>query len=139
VPRFIVWNNAYSVGVRRLDEHHMSILRLVNDLYDMFVDGAHADKLRLVLNELVAYTNTHFAYEQYLMELAGYPDIEAHSALHKKMAARTVQLRSEFTSDVDSLSREVFAFLKDWWVSHIRETDMQYAPSIQAQQRREAA
>lgn len=127
---FVVWNDSYSVKVRRLDEHHKRILRLVNELYGKFYDGVQPGDLRQALSQLVAYTQTHFEYEQRLMHLAGYKDIEAHTAKHARMTAKTADLYARFDKDTESLSREVFDFLKEWWSGHIAAEDSKYAPIV---------
>jgi len=130
--QFVVWNDAYSVRSPRLDEHHKRILRLVNELHGKFHDGVQAGDLKAMLGQLVSYTNIHFAYEQYLMQLAGYKDVSVHVAVHNRMIARTSYLHARYTYDTESLSREVFDFLKDWWTSHIGVDDARYAPTVSA-------
>jgi hemerythrin len=134
--QFVVWKDEYSVKVHRLDEQHKTIIKLINDLYDMFSDGEHPGRLGSVLSELIQYINTHFAYEEQLMRQAGYPEIEAHTVAHRTMVKRTIDLCNKYNSDAASISQEVFTLLKEWLVNHIIRADSLYAPYVSVMEMR---
>jgi hemerythrin-like metal-binding protein len=128
--QFIVWNDSVSVGIAEIDAQHRQILDTINELYNMFNDGTPKSKLLIILTRLKDYTKTHFAAEEALMEKSNYPDIENHKALHHKMSAKTMLFDSRSVGNANSLSHEVFNFLKDWWIAHIRGMDTRYVPYI---------
>lgn len=50
--------------------------------------GTVKAKLFQLLEGLVEYTEVHFAYEERLMQQAGYPEFAAHKAQHDDLSRR---------------------------------------------------
>ncbi|MEW8014522.1 MAG: bacteriohemerythrin [Candidatus Sedimenticola endophacoides] len=71
------WSNSLDTGISVIDEQHKRIVDYINELHDA---QQTLDKRRVgeVIDELVDYTVSHFAFEESLMEQAGYPFLEAH-------------------------------------------------------------
>jgi hemerythrin len=127
---FIVWNEIFSVGNKQIDEQHMQIIDILNQLYVAKQEQSLLTP-RHVMDLLLRYTKTHFSYEEDLMRAAGYPGVEAHARYHAWMAGRTRALAKSVIKDEDFLTEEVFEFLKKWWISHTRNADKMYAPYVQ--------
>ena len=126
---YIVWSDAYSVGYGELDQQHQTIIRMINDMFRIAEGGWSDQKLADVLDLLKEYTETHFMYEEKIMRLAEFPDLKKHAELHRRLREKTSGLCNPYM-----LARmrpdpcDVFAFLKDWWIGHIRDADARYAP-----------
>ncbi|HBC19260.1 MAG TPA: bacteriohemerythrin, partial [Alcanivorax sp.] len=90
----IVWGPAYELGILVIDQQHKRIVDYINDL-DRLVGqpGAQLGVAR-VLYDLVDYTESHFSFEEALMERAGYDELDDHHSLHRK-----------FTFHIESLMR----------------------------------
>jgi hemerythrin len=125
---FFDWSAQYSVGVAKIDEQHRKLVGFLNDLYEAMKAGQGKETLGQVLDGLVDYTRTHFAAEEGMMKLYGYPDLPAHKAVHEKMTAKVLDIQREFKAGKISSPIQVTNFLKDWLAKHISETDRRYAP-----------
>lgn len=120
------WNSKMSVGVNRIDKEHQGLVDLINQLHDKMLEGKAKDVLASIMKELAEYTHTHFAYEESLFKMHGYPESAQHRIEHDSFRNKTSQLYSDFKSGQGGISAEVTAFLRDWLVKHIMGTDMQY-------------
>lgn len=124
---FIEWQETYSVGLPEIDTQHRRLLSVINQLHDAMKMGGKAAALETVMNELVSYTRYHFAYEERLMEAAGYAGLAEHRRRHSAMVAQVESFQMAISSGHASVSLQLMAFLKSWLTRHILETDMRYA------------
>jgi hemerythrin len=77
------WDSTYSVKVKRFDADHQQLFKILNELHDGMIAGRGQEVLQTVLNELLQYTEKHFASEEAVMKAAGYPQLQAHIDEHR--------------------------------------------------------
>jgi len=127
-PPFIVWKDAYSVGNDELNTHHKGIISIVNDLYSAIQNQSAKAELGSILDRLLDYTQSHFQREESLMAEHQFPGLPQHKVVHERMVLKTEELCGLGLRHNDDAVPETMAFLKDWWVQHIRVMDAQYRP-----------
>ena len=130
-PEFIPWREYYSVGSETLDNQHKTILALINRMYDGMDKGAEEKLVRSVFEQLVEYTKVHFAQEEELMKVCGYPDARAHKLLHEDLAKETLDAWKQATRQGGVGVKDALGFLKQWWVNHICGEDKKYAAHLE--------
>lgn len=121
------WSNSLSVNVREIDEQHRRLIALINKLFDAMSSGEGKKVLSEVIQGLVDYTVYHFSTEEKYFEQFNYPEATPHKEEHRKFVARVQSFQSEFNEGKTGLSVEMWNFLKDWLVNHIRGTDKKYS------------
>jgi len=124
------WDESLMIGVAEIDRQHKLLVDIVNELYYEAGNNSGHDMLGRILSGLVEYTKTHFTYEEGLLAMHGYPDLEAHQAKHKKLVSRIMEFHGRVTARDDSVIEELLQFLKDWLTRHIQGTDKKYAPFL---------
>ena len=129
---FFVWTDKYSVGIQEVDDQHKRLVELVNDLYEAMTAGRGSEVLGTVFNTLLAYTRTHFAEEEKLMQQCGFPGFSEHKQLHERLTQQVIDLGEQFREGKSSLTVHVATFLKDWLVKHIQGTDRKYVPFLKS-------
>ena len=82
-----------------------------------------------VIDELIDYTLSHFAFEEELMEEAGYPFCAAHKRVHEVFGKRVSDYRIRFQAGED-IADELRAMLARWLFNHIRGDDQAYAETV---------
>jgi hemerythrin len=119
------WKSEYSIGIPEIDEEHKVLLGCIARL-DAAKDSRQRDiDVYFVLTELRYYTRVHFAVEEIIMRVFGYPGREAHVQAHRRF---TKYIKSMQQSVLQRDAREeLVAFLRTWLVNHIMVTDRQYA------------
>jgi hemerythrin-like metal-binding protein len=119
---FMAWGPMFKLGFGDIDQQHQHLVEIVNELHDAMVkkDRAAVSK---VLNELVGYTVSHFAFEEKLMDQYGISTAAAHKAEHKKLVAEVSAFKTKFDTGSAAVTIELMGFLSDWLRNHILKTD----------------
>ncbi|QDS16411.1 bacteriohemerythrin [Xanthomonas arboricola] len=124
----LVWQDDLNTGIEVIDHQHRRIVEMINQLH-----AAHAYLQRLavaeVIDELIDYTLSHFAFEEELMEEAGYPFSLAHKRVHEVFGKRVGEYRLRFQAGED-VCDELRSMLSRWLFNHIRGDDQAYAPQV---------
>lgn len=122
------WSQKYSVNVREIDQQHIRLFELINDLHEGMKTGKSRDVMGGILQGLVDYTNYHFSTEERYMSLHGYPGYPQHRSEHKKFVAKVLDFQKSFNAGSLLLSLDVMNFLKNWLSTHILVNDKRYGP-----------
>ncbi|HLK67818.1 MAG TPA: bacteriohemerythrin [Bryobacteraceae bacterium] len=125
------WNNEYSVRIGSIDAQHRNLFATAQKLYAAMSAGQGKSALARILDRLVQYTASHFAHEERLMRLHGYPGLAAHKAEHEALTKRVLKFQQDYQSGKVSMTVQLLQFLKDWLEKHIRGSDMRYVPCLQ--------
>lgn len=129
-PSAVVWKEAYSVGIKSLDNDHKRLIYLLNQFNTAYEYDTSADFERQALEQLVAYTRFHFAREEEMMKQSGYEDLENHKMQHAKMIAQVESFVEKYRREGHDCLNEVSEFLTDWLIHHINGTDKQYTQAM---------
>jgi hemerythrin len=129
----MTWNEKMSVGVVAIDDEHKTLVALVNELFDAIQAGTADDELAHVLDELVAYTASHFRHEEELFERMAYPGGAEHKREHDDLTRQVLEIQAKVKAGVrGTLSLEVMNFLKNWLLNHMQSSDRRYASHLRA-------
>ena len=124
----IKWNDDLDTGIDVVDKQHRRIVDYINTLIG--IRSSHdRDKEERVLNELVDYTMSHFAFEESLMEDAGYSFINGHKRVHEMFTRRVSDFMQRFKMGED-VTDELLVLLKSWLLNHIMSDDNDYAATV---------
>ena len=126
------WTPQYAVNISSIDGQHQNLFRMVADLHAAMGAGQGKAVLGKLLDRLVQYTEVHFAHEERLMSLHGYPELEAHAAQHRALTAKVLAFRADFESGKAFITVQVLQFLNDWLRHHIAGSDQKYTPFLKS-------
>lgn len=130
------WSERYVIDHPEIDQHHQTLLALLNRLYVNVQDCHSLEQERAltgeILQELLDYVVYHFHAEEALMKEIGYPAtaFSDHVEAHASFIIRVQELVGEHKRGVAALSFPVFEFLQQWLVRHIGEVDRELAQYI---------
>ncbi len=128
----IQWSDALATGIAIFDGQHRKLVEMVNRLYAALRAGKSQEVLKSILDELVAYTRTHFGEEERLMQLHRYPELEAHRQAHANLMSRVEDFVTRYQAGSVSLGVDLMSFLKSWLLDHIQKIDRRYGPFLQS-------
>lgn len=128
----IEWSSSLSVGVRLLDQQHQELVGIVNRVHQAIKDGQGSLVLSDVADQLVAYTEFHFAAEEELMELHGYPELMQHKKEHALLVQQVVSIAEQIKSGKVYQPLNVMQFLVNWLTTHLKGEDKQYSSFFKA-------
>lgn len=124
------WQANLFLGVALMDEEHRGLFKHIRRFREAVSQGQGAEATGKVLDALLDYASRHFRHEEALMEKSGYPDLERHRGLHRKLTAQVMELHRDTRSlSTDSLG----AFLDQWLRGHIMSIDRQAAEYMKGQ------
>lgn len=139
---FLNWNTSYSVGVDIVDEQHLKLFDLINELYANLLrdsqrqkssNNEKTDKTMLrIVDELVDYTAYHFIEEENMLESTGYPQLQEHKILHMEMIKKVKNIRDRINREGSGvyIAYELLDLLGTWLVEHILKVDFQYSSHV---------
>jgi hemerythrin len=127
------WKHNYNTGIRKIDEHHQKLFKLINDLNDLANDDPavnSGETIKVVFAELEQYAGYHFNYEEELMAEYGFDPAEfaAHKRAHESFAAKVAEMQKELLHEhYDEALTEAVDFTAEWIIDHILYSDKKYA------------
>ncbi len=126
----LVWSNDLNTGVDVIDGQHKRIVEFINQLGDAQQAKDQA-AIGEIIEGMVDYTVSHFAFEESLMEDAGYEFLRAHKKVHELFVRRVAEMQTQFKAGND-VSGELHGLLRRWLFNHIRNDDAAYAGTVRA-------
>lgn len=124
----MLWTDEMETGIDVIDEQHK---RIVDYIYQLEWAIKHKDRESVgeVLSELTDYTLTHFAFEESMMEEAGYRMTKPHKSVHDIFTKRVARYQERFDAGED-ISGQLNSMLSTWLVHHIMRDDMLYVEQV---------
>lgn len=97
-------------------------------------DSEDLDAARRTLEELLDYTQTHFANEEYLLASYQYPALAEHKARHRELTAAMLKLIKELAGHSNGTAPlKLNLFVTVWLLEHIMTDDWKYSDFIIAE------
>ncbi len=124
----IQWTADLELGISVIDSQHKRIVRYINQLEEL-PEESDRKAVGEVLDELVDYTLSHFAFEEELMEESDYRFVNAHKRVHQLFVRKVGSYVERFQLG-ENVTEELLVSLKTWLVNHIRNDDKDYAASV---------
>jgi len=127
---YMEWDERFSVGIGEIDRQHKSLIDLINKLLETMKQGKGSQVIGAVLDELIAYTRTHFSVEERMFARYSYPRTAEHVAAHAKFVEKVEGFKASLAKNEFGLSVDVLGFLTTWLRDHIMKMDKEYAPFL---------
>ncbi|WP_295160259.1 bacteriohemerythrin [uncultured Brachyspira sp.] len=133
--KYIVWEDKYKVGYKKIDDQHLELIEIINDLYDCMDNQNSEDELlksefKKALRKTVDYVSYHFSYEEKIMQAIEYNKMSEHSAYHREFAQTIYNyIKSYENGSLDAINNLV-QYLKDWFLNHILVTDKKFITEV---------
>jgi len=123
MSHFIDWSQKLSIGVHEIDEQHMKLVELVNEMHEAIQQHRASEVTLKILDDLIVYTKTHFQTEEALMDILEYEDFSDHKATHDQLIQQIGELKEKLDAGEASVNFELMHFLKQWLTHHILGDD----------------
>ena len=125
---FMVWDPSLDTGIEVIDEQHKKIVDYINELHDAALLDDR-DKVSQVLDGLINYTISHFAFEEDMLEQHNYHLINAHKKVHQAFINR-INKHKEDHANGKNVARALSGELQIWLSSHIKNEDADYVKTL---------
>lgn len=126
----ILWTPDLCTGIDVIDNQHQRIVDYINQLGDA-IQQKNRISVGSILDELVDYTVSHFAFEESLQEEAGYKFSIPHKAVHEMFIKRVAKYQEKHDAGED-IAPQLHSMLSTWLIHHIKRDDMAYVAEVKA-------
>jgi hemerythrin len=120
------WSSDFSVGVNAMDEEHIALFALFNDVCASIEDGNGRAESEPLLRKLIDLTQQHFRSEEALLEATGFPALAQHGDHHKDLNTLMKEYLVRFDRGDLGSSGNLLSFLREWLTHHIQTEDKVY-------------
>jgi hemerythrin len=127
----LVWSKDLNTGIDVIDKQHQRIVEYINELDEARTSSHKREDVGKVIDEMVDYTLSHFAFEESMQEEAHYPFLKAHKKVHELFVSKVANLQERFGLGED-VSEELHKMLFTWLYNHIKRDDADYVESVKA-------
>jgi hemerythrin len=127
---FFTWTDELATGIEEIDDQHMHLIGIVNELYEAMRKGKGREIISGTLNDLIDYTDKHFSNEERAFAVYGYPAMEEHRRQHAILIKQLDEQRAKHEKKEISLTVSTLEFLTNWVREHIMVEDMKYVPYL---------
>jgi hemerythrin len=131
MPDFLVWQDAWLMGIDHLDADHRELVRLLNTLFERsqdMVDDADSVSVLTGMKRLIAHMRRHFDAEERFLQEIEYPLFEAHKREHSIEMAEFVDIcRALENSGEAALDLAALQNIKTWFFNHVIAEDHKFA------------
>lgn len=124
------WEDSFTVGVRKIDEHNHHLFSLLNNLYKGLIEQSGIQTTRVEFIELSDYIVFHFACEEIWMVQTDYDLITGHKKQHKQLILMIMDIHEHFQNG-DTLIGSMLPSLMQLLIAHIQEYDSTYGHFVQ--------
>jgi len=133
----IEWRDELRVGIESIDTDHKKLVQLTNDLIDAVTHHRPKEDILTVYNELVDYTQYHFAREERFMtgNCDSYTPVDQqhHLKQHRYFINKLHRIKKELThieNGSDPRLLDIVEFLVKWLLDHIIHQDLSLTSCI---------
>lgn len=133
----LVWTTDLDTGIREIDLQHRRIVSYINVLNGLRT-SKNREKQAEVMADAAQYIESHFAFEESLLEQVGYSFAGPHKKIHELFLRRIAAIQERFAAGEDVIG-ELHKVLSRWLLGHIRTEDMAYAETVKKYLRRTRA
>ena len=117
---WITIDAAHMVGEPKLDRQHQVLVDMLNQLNDAVRKNESANDVSRRFDEMIGYTEAHFAEEERMMDKCDYPGAAEHKEEHRRLLAEAHYLRERLAQGGELL---VLQSIKDWLLAHTENVD----------------
>ena len=120
LPWMMLYDSAH-IALSEVRRQHQELLGMVNIMEQAIADNVPADVTLKMFDDLIVHVQMHFAAEEWLMQLTGYPEESEHRTEHMTLLEEAQWIRRKIGKG--KLDEMAFQSIKRWLIGHINDTD----------------
>lgn len=124
---FIPWSDKLSVKVVTIDQQHLGLVNMVNELHRTIKAHKGPEAVKGRVTDLIRFTIFHFHTEEKMLAAIDYPYLTDHQNRHKKLLAHLSKIQARIENHEVGVEKELLIFLKKWLTAHIMKVDNHYS------------
>ena len=121
----MMWKDSYRLGVERIDEQHIELFRMTEDLVSAVKNGATAEAFQKALEFLKDYVIYHFRDEEAYQAAIHYSGLEAHKREHGQFTQTVLDYEKRLKENgfEEKTMKDLAGTVTAWLIYHVVDTD----------------
>lgn len=137
IGNLLTWNDHFSVDDEEIDDQHRNLVRCLNDLHALRLEGTDPDDVKAAIREVELLLMRHFSHEEDHMVRCGYPYVLQHAAEHRTLMREFETVRENVFNLAGwgckpDVAWPVLEFMVRLTVGHMLKSDMEYRDHVRA-------
>ncbi|MEI0517979.1 bacteriohemerythrin [Brachyspira murdochii] len=133
--RYIVWEDKYKTGYKRIDDQHFELIEIINDLYDCMDNRDSEDEklkeaFKNALKKTVDYVSYHFSCEEKIMTAIKYRKLLEHSSSHREFTQTIYDYVQSYENGSLEAVNNLVKYLRDWLLNHVLVSDKEFVGEV---------
>ncbi len=125
--KFMEWSSKFELGIPDMDKQHQRWLEILNNFYEKMDNDQISENVKILIDEVLDYTNYHFKEEERFLTSIHYPNIEDQKQMHSDIIDMIKGYRDKAEQGKLIISMTLTTELKRWFKEHILIEDMKYS------------
>lgn len=113
------WNPDYDTGIAGIDYEHHRLVKMLNEIHDLIVQGVEPHKISDALADFHALATAHFALEEKIMQDENYLDLGGRRHTHYRLLDQVREIMDGYEAGAYQRGERLPATLKEWLLEAI--------------------
>jgi diguanylate cyclase (GGDEF)-like protein/hemerythrin-like metal-binding protein len=127
---YIKWKSEWESGNMIIDEQHIKLIEMTNELLDMSCSVVNSEKIMNYFDVYLEYLVNHIYYEEKIIVKIGYMDFDKHFNKHRKLVNEVIKFKEENRNKKLIYSEFFKVIVNDVIIEHIIKEDVEFFPYI---------
>jgi len=127
----LTWKSQWESGNQDIDRQHRMLIEEANTLITMALEKYSKVAMQEQINKIVDTCESHFAFEEGILDIRKYPKVSEHGEIHKKLMTKVLKLKKAYERG-NVRPTAFFSFLVDDLIlGHLLEEDIKFFPYVE--------
>lgn len=123
----MMWKDSYRLGVARIDNQHIELFRMTEELVNAVKSGATVEAYKKTLEFLKDYVIYHFRDEEEYQASIQFSGIAAHKREHRQFTQTVLNYEKRLTENGfdERTMKDLAGTVTAWLIYHVVDTDQE--------------
>lgn len=118
------WSTNFSVDFKEMDKQHKILISIINEAMGLIrIENCNFSTMYEVVTKMDDYMVEHFGYEEKIMLVYSYPEMEEHVRQHNQFRYDLNKFNIFDVTQPRQFIEEALDYLMNWLLEHIMKTD----------------
>jgi len=127
----LTWRSQWECGNLDLDKQHRMLIDEANTLITMSIEQHSKQEMQKQIDKIVSTCESHFAFEEGILEIRHYPKISEHIEIHKKLLSKAIKLKKAYERGTVRPTAFFSFLVDDVMLGHLLEEDVKFFPYVE--------
>ncbi len=133
--RLFKWTKLHAAFVPEIDAEHRNLFRLGDELQEALQTGAVPERVRPIVQSLVAGFEDHFSHEERLMRASRYTIYTWHKQQHDGARRKIRQFEEAIAQGDAAAPQQMAEYLSNWVKGHVGLADRMFGAHMRNYER----